>query len=193
MCSTGHFCQPSSKNRQSSSFVDQGLSIDLLSSGKPGPVHVEADASRGKFPNSMRYGMLRFRCQCVHHAESVIHLDPRLGGNHYSSSQCLPPRFQLACCVVRVQHQGHSKPCRSRTGPRVSEFAPLFVYIHDPAIAQGAFPGTSVEPAVGSGYSESKYVCERVCSGPFYLVRKRVVTCLFLYRSSARAVFGRRR
>ena len=53
----------------------------------------------------------------------------------------------------------------------------------------GAFPEElQLDPstAVGPGYSESKYVCERVRSNSSYLVRKRFVTYAFLYRSSPR-------
>ena len=60
---------------------------------------------------------------------------------------------------------------------------------------QGAFPEElSLDPstAVGSGYGESKYVCERVRSDPFHRVRKPFVTYSFLYRSLPRAVSVRR-
>jgi hypothetical protein len=114
------------EERQSSAFVDKGLSVDLLNSGKL--VHVEADASRdncgfspGLYEEVWNASLLL--CSPC----STIHLDPRLGNNHYS--QCLAPQFQPVPYVVRAQHQGHSKPCQSRTGRQASKFAPLFVYI----------------------------------------------------------------
>ena len=139
------------EERQSSAFVDKGLSVDLLSSGKL--VYVEADASRDKCGISAKlYEEVWVTPLVLCSPCSPIPLDTRLGDNRHP--QCLAPRFQLVPCVVRVQHQGHSKHCRSRTGCQVSKFAPLCVYIlhRHSAIVGSHERGISRGTSVGSVY-----------------------------------------
>jgi len=138
------------EERQSSAFVDKGLSVDLLNSGKL--VHVEADASRDNCGFSPGlYEEIRDSVTII------IHNAWRLNFN--LSLMSFEPNIRATRNLVNLALDAkHLNSLR-------------FLFTSSVGTAQswdrtnGAFPEElKLDPstAVGSGYSESKYVCERI-------------------------------
>ena len=156
-----------SARRQSSAFIDKGLSVDFLKSDKF--VYVEADASQEKCGLSSalykRYTLSLF--SCVHETKNhtqirgtvttIIHNAWRLDFNLSLAS--FEPDVKATRNLVDLALD-------SRYSGSVR-----FVFTSSVGSAQswdrarGAFPEeVQFDPswAVGSGYVEAKYVCERV-------------------------------
>ena len=158
----------SSAQRQSSAFGDKGLSLDLLKSDKL--VYVEADASQDRcglspalydkvhpFSPFHVFTKLKIHAQIRGTITTIIHNAWRLDFNLSLAS--FEPNIKATRNLVDLALNSHNS--RSLR----------FVFTSSVGSAQswdrarGAFPEeVQLDPswAVGSGYGESKYVCERV-------------------------------
>ncbi|KAG8221462.1 acetyl-CoA synthetase-like protein [Butyriboletus roseoflavus] len=140
----------SSAERQRSSFVDKGLSVDLLKSDKL--VYIEADASQDKCGLSPAlYEEFRGAITMIIHNAwrldfnlSLGSFEPSVKATRNLVDLALDSRYGRSLRFVFTSSVGSAQSWDRERGPFPEDVQ------FDPSVA------------VGSGYGESKYVCERI-------------------------------
>ncbi|KAI9463499.1 male sterility protein-domain-containing protein, partial [Boletus coccyginus] len=145
------------EERRSSAFLDKGLSVDLLNSGKL--MYVEADASRENCGLSPElYEDIRDSVTIIIHGAwsldfnlSLVSFEPNIKATRNLVDLAVNAKHRSTLRFVFASTIGGIAQCWDCT--------------------KGAFPEElQLDPstAVGTGYGESKYVCERVRSDSFH-------------------------